>query len=125
MGQAGEGERQERELPQAAGRARLIHRLSPRQAPSSGTLACTAAKQMARIIASWPSSGITSAAFMACSPASGCLAAFLEGLGNLGRHIFLVMLGQDFIGYHHALVIELAQGDDAPPSRNRSGRMPR
>ncbi|MCY1451192.1 hypothetical protein D9M71_680470 [compost metagenome] len=51
--------------PQAAGRARLIHRLSPRQAPSNGTVAWTAAKQIARIIANWPSSGMISAAFMA------------------------------------------------------------
>ncbi|MNW02489.1 hypothetical protein D3C71_1982850 [compost metagenome] len=50
--------------PQAAGRARLIHRLSPRQAPSSGMVAWTQAKQIARIIASWPSSGMISAAFM-------------------------------------------------------------
>jgi hypothetical protein len=53
------------------------------------------------------------------------LTTVFEGLGHFRRHVFLIVLGQHFIGHHHAVGVEFAQGDDALPFAEQVGRMPR
>ena len=41
------------------------------------------------------------------------LAAVFQGFGDLGRHVFFIVLGQHFVSHYHAVGVELAQGDNA------------
>src|SRR5690606_27209094 len=84
-----------RNWPDAIGRAVARRAGRPVAAPAKESAACASASASAMTRAKWPSSGITSLAFLA---GEGRLvhrvAGALQGVGRLRRHVVLVVLGE-------------------------------
>src|ERR1700753_2107878 len=80
------------------------------RAPVRPAIAITTDSANASASASWPISPVTSLSSCAAFfPAAGAL----QGVSHFRRHIFLVVLGQNFAGIECASIVERAERDDA------------
>src|ERR1700678_2989318 len=82
------------------------------RAPTRPATACTKASDSARHNANWPSSPVTRSLIflsLAFLPAAGAF----QRIDDFGRHVFLVVLGEDLRRVEHAAGIECAHRDHA------------